>query len=234
LIAHNILIRPPQSHLKTSNPKTLFINSAQLLFLERICLGILEFSCCFPAPPFFPSFSAQSGQFSESLSSDNPTGAICSKQSKTQLIEFGRFAEMNAARKGGKPATFDFLRFTYYCGQTKNGAFKVKRMTSKKKYRVKLQAVKAWLRTERNREKTGLLLGHGKRLLEGHLEYYAITDNGIMCNLFRYQVAQLLFKWLNRRSQRRSYMWERFNDALAWIGWSSVRIKHPLGEVEPE
>lgn len=148
--------------------------------------------------------------------------------SKTQLIEFGRFAEMNAARKGGKPATFDFLGFTHYCGQTRNGAFKVKRMTSKKKYRAKLKAVKDWLRTERNRMKTGELLGRGKRLLEGHLEYYAITDNGQMCNEFRRQVGRQLFKWLNRRSQRRSYTWERFNDALAWIGWPSVRIKHPL------
>jgi hypothetical protein len=148
--------------------------------------------------------------------------------SKTQLIEFGRFAEMNAARKGGKPATFDFLGFTHYCGQTRHGAFKVKRMTSKKKYRAKLQAVKEWLRTERNRVKTGELLGRGKRLLEGHLEYYAITDNGKMCNEFRRQVGRQLFKWLNRRSQRRSYTWERFNDALAWISWPSVRIKHPL------
>ena len=148
--------------------------------------------------------------------------------SKTQLIEFGRFAEMNAARKGGRPATFDFLGFTHYCGQTRNGAFKVKRMTSKKKYRAKLQAVKEWLRTERNRVKTGELLRRGKQLLAGHLEYYAITDNGPMCNEFRRQVGRQLFKWLNRRSQRRSYTWERFNGALAWIGWPSVRIKHPL------
>jgi group II intron reverse transcriptase/maturase len=148
--------------------------------------------------------------------------------SKTQLIEFGRFAEMNAARRGGKPATFDFLGFTHYCGKTRNGAFKVKRMTSKKKYRAKLQAVKEWLRTERNRVKTGELLSRGKQLLAGYLEYYAITDNGPMCNEFRRQVGRQLFKWLNRRSQRRSYTWERFNDALAWIGWPSVRIKHPL------
>lgn len=147
---------------------------------------------------------------------------------KTQLIEFGRFAEMNAARKGGKPETFDFLGFTHYCGQTRNGAFKVKRKTSKKKYRAKLQAVKEWLRTERNRLKTGELLVRGKRLLDGHLEYYAITDNGPMCNLFRRQVGRLLFKWLNRRSQRRSYTWGRFNDALSWIGWPSVRIRHQL------
>jgi RNA-directed DNA polymerase len=148
--------------------------------------------------------------------------------SKTQLIEFGRFAERDAACKGRKPETFDFLGFTHYCGQTRYGAFKVKRMTSKKKFRAKLQAVKAWLREERNRLKTGELLQRGKQMLAGHLQYYAITDNGKLCEEYRRQVARQLFKWLNRRSQRRSYTWERFNDALAWVRWPSVRIKHKL------
>ena len=148
--------------------------------------------------------------------------------SKTQLIEFGRFAEKNADGRGGKPGTFDFLGFTHYCGQTRNGAFKVKRMTSKKKFRAKLSEVKAWLKQERNHVKTGELLQRGKQILEGHLNYYAITDNGRMCDEYRRQVSRLLFKWLNRRSQRRSYTWERFKGALAWVRWPSVRIQHKL------
>jgi group II intron reverse transcriptase/maturase len=148
--------------------------------------------------------------------------------SKTQLIEFGRFAAGNAAGRGRKPEMFDFLGFTHYCGQTRYGTFKVKRMTSKKKFRAKLKAVKAWLQEERNRLKTGELLERGKQIVEGHLNYYAITDNGKMCEEFRCQVTRRLYKWLNRRSQRRSYTWERFNDALAWVRWPSVRIKHKL------
>jgi hypothetical protein len=148
--------------------------------------------------------------------------------SKTQLIEFGRFAAGNAARKGKKPETFNFLGFTHYCGTTRNGSFKVKRSTSGKKFRAKLQEVKEWLQQQRNREKTGVLLGRAKEILAGHLNYYAITDNSRMCNEFRCQFSRLLFKWLNRRSQRRSYTWERFNDALAWVGWPSVRILHSL------
>jgi RNA-directed DNA polymerase len=148
--------------------------------------------------------------------------------SKTQLIEFGRFAGENAARKGKKPETFDFLGFTHYCGKTRYGAFKVKRMTSKKKLRAKLKAVKCWLQEERNRLKTGELLKRSKRIVEGHLNYYAITDNGKMCEQFRFQVMLLLYKWLNRRSQRRSYTLERFKDALTWAQWPSVRIKHKL------
>lgn len=150
------------------------------------------------------------------------------EQSKTQLIRFGRFAEEDAARRGGKPGTFDFLGFTHYCGKTRYGAFKVKRMTSKKKFRAKLKAIKCWLQDERNRLKTGELLMRSKRIVIGHLNYYAITDNRKRCEAFRYQVMLLLYKWLNRRSQRRSYTWERFVDALTWTQWPTVRIKHQL------
>jgi len=148
--------------------------------------------------------------------------------SKTQLIEFGRFAAEHAARKGRKPDTFDFLGFTHYCGTTRNGSFKVKRKTSGKKFRAKLHEIKAWLKKERNSVKTGVLLNRAKEILAGHLNYYAITDNGRRCAEFRWQFTRMLFNWLNRRSQRRSYTWERFNDALAWLGWPTVRIVHPL------
>jgi group II intron reverse transcriptase/maturase len=144
--------------------------------------------------------------------------------SKTKLIEFGRFAEASAARRGKKPETFDFLGFTHYCGQTRYGVFKVKRMSSRKKIRAKLKEVKAWLRQERNRLKTGELLQRAKQILAGHLAYYAITDNSAKCSEFRHWFTRVLYKWLNRRSQRRSYTWERFTDALAWVGWPEVRI----------
>ena len=59
---------------------------------------------------------------------------------KTRLIEFGRFAAENRARRGDrKPETFDFLGFTHICAKTRNGRFKLKRITSKKKMRAKLR-----------------------------------------------------------------------------------------------
>jgi len=148
--------------------------------------------------------------------------------SKTKLLAFGRFAEENARRYGRKPETFDFLGFTHYCGHTKNGHFKVKRKTSAKKYRQKLKEVKEWLRQERSRMKKGALLQRAKLKLVGHLNYYAITDNWQMCSNFRTQFTRLMYKWLNRQSQKRSYDWEQLNDALAWVGWPSAQIKHHL------
>ena len=65
-------------------------------------------------------------------------------EEKTRLIEFGRFATENRKRKGlGKPETFDFLGFTHYCSKSKkNGRFRVKRKTAKKKQKQKIKEFK--------------------------------------------------------------------------------------------
>jgi RNA-directed DNA polymerase len=42
---------------------------------------------------------------------------------KTRLIEFGHFAQEDRRRRGqGKPETFNFLGFTYICGQSRQGS----------------------------------------------------------------------------------------------------------------
>jgi group II intron reverse transcriptase/maturase len=150
------------------------------------------------------------------------------EDSKTKLVEFGRFAEENARKRGKKPESFDFLGFTHYCGKTRHGAFKVKRKTSSKKFRAKLEEFTEWIRKKRMKLGTGELLKRAKARLQGHLQYYAITDNSPMCEDYRYQLTRLLFKWLNRRSQRKSYNWKRFLSALGWVRWPSVRILHRL------
>ncbi len=68
-------------------------------------------------------------------------------QDKTKLIRFGRFAARDSQRAGeGAPNTFDFLGFTHYCGKSRSGNFKLKRKTSKKKFRQKVAAMKEWFR----------------------------------------------------------------------------------------
>jgi len=67
-------------------------------------------------------------------------------EEKTKSIEFGRFAEKRRNNQGdGKPKTFDFIGFTHYCSKSKNGKFRVKRKTSRKKFKVKLKSFAKWL-----------------------------------------------------------------------------------------
>src|SRR5262250_2121540 len=62
---------------------------------------------------------------------------------KTRLIEFGRFAAAQRARRGlGKPETFNFLGFTFICGRSRHGRFALKRKSRGDRMRVKLQEIK--------------------------------------------------------------------------------------------
>ena len=53
-----------------------------------------------------------------------------------------------------------------------------------------------------------------RRKLAGYFRYYGATGNFRMLSLFLHEVKGLLFKWLNRRSERKSYTWEEFGSLL--------------------
>lgn len=130
---------------------------------------------------------------------------------KTRMLEFGPGAAARAAARGEKLGTFDFLGFTHYCDTTRNGKrYRVKRKTSAKKFRAKLAALKAWLQRVRHRD-TRWIWEQVAVKLRGHYAYYGVTDNFEAIRRFKREVEKLLFKWLNRRGNRRSLTWEQFN-----------------------
>lgn len=147
---------------------------------------------------------------------------------KTRRLEFGAYAAENAKRKGEKRPTFTFLGFTHYCGSTRHGHFKVKRCTSMKKLRAKLHDYTEWIAKIRSHLTTRELMLSAKRRIQGHLNYYAITDNSKMCVLYHFWFTRITYKWLNRRSQKKSYNWNEFNQMLEKIKWPKVRIKVDL------
>ena len=63
------------------------------------------------------------------------------EEEKSRLIEFGRYAKERCRKAGTKPGTFTFLGFTHYCSKSRNGRFRVKRKTSKKKFAKKCREV---------------------------------------------------------------------------------------------
>jgi RNA-directed DNA polymerase len=148
---------------------------------------------------------------------------------KTRLIEFGRFAaERRKARGLGKPETFRFLGFTHACGKTRNGRFKLKRITDSKRMRAKLHALKG--KIERGRHlpipEQGRWLAS---VLRGHYNYYAVPDNGEALHAFRRQVVRHWSGALRRRSQRTTVTWERMSRLeTRWL--PQPRILHPWPE----
>ncbi|MDQ1286220.1 MAG: RNA-directed polymerase [Thermodesulfobacteriota bacterium] len=149
-------------------------------------------------------------------------------EEKTRCMEFGRFARAEAQKRGQKPEEFTFLGFTHYCGKTRKRNFKVKRRTSRKKFALSLRGFTDWVRKSRAVLRKGEMLRRAKARIEGHLNYYAITDNSKLCSTYRYHATKIMFKWLNRKSQRRSYTWKGFMQALKWVGWPRLNVRKDL------
>ncbi len=147
---------------------------------------------------------------------------------KTRCIEFGRFARRDAQKRGQKPEEFTFLGFTHYCGKTKNGEFKVKRRTSRKALARSLREFTEWARKSRAVLRKGEMLRSAKIRIVGHMNYYAITDNSKKCSAFLFYTTRILFRWLNRKSQRRSYTWRGYLQALKGVGWPRANIRKDL------
>lgn len=165
-----------------------------------------DFVACFQhkweAERFYEQLKRRMGYFGLELQED-----------KSRLIKFGRFAQQDASEKGRKAATFDFLGFTHYCSANKSGKFRVKRKTSRKKFKKKCKEMWEYIRTNRHIP-TDMLIRKLYEVLIGYDHYYGITDNYVSLQKFHFNIKKFLFYWLNRRSQRKSYTWEGFRDFM--------------------
>jgi group II intron reverse transcriptase/maturase len=180
-----------------------------------------DFVACF-------QYQDDAEQFRRSLQARLEGFCLTLAEEKTRCLPFGRYARANAARRGEKPGQFDFLGFTFYCGRTRDGAFKVKRRTSRKKLRASLSRFTEWVRKARTHVRKGELIGRAKARITGHLNYYAITDNTPECGRYVYHATQILFKWINRKSQRRAYTWDGFNAVLRHVDWPRPTVRVSL------
>ena len=135
-------------------------------------------------------------------------------EEKCRLIEFGRFAEQNRnERNERKPETFDFLGFTHICSKTKNGKFIVRRKTCRKKFNKKCREMHKKI-GEMRTWKTRDIISKLNEILVGYYHYYGVYGNYPAVISFRYNVLKMLFYWLNRRSQKKSYTWSGFWDMV--------------------
>lgn len=136
------------------------------------------------------------------------------EESKTRLIEFGRFAAESRRKRGeGKPETFTFLGFTHYCSVSAKGRFRVKRKTSKKKFAKKCRELNNTIRDMRTRRLSDIFKKINQ-VLVGYYHYYGITDNYRCTARMKDKIECMLWYWLNRRSQKKSYTWEGFHEVL--------------------
>lgn len=152
--------------------------------------------------------------------------ALKVEPSKTALLRFGSHVLGRKASETQGPRTFSFLGFTHYVGRSRSGRFVVGRRTDAKRVRRKLTHLSERLR--RLRVQGGqAMVAYARRHLRGHIQYYGVSGNSRGVAGYVYFATGLLFKWLNRRSQRRSMTWKRFGAVIRPL-LPAARIVHDL------
>jgi hypothetical protein len=125
---------------------------------------------------------------------------------KTRVIPFTR-------QQVPGHTSFDFRGFEFRWGRDRTGKPHLKRRTSRKKLRDSLKRVTDWCK-ERCRRRLKDLFRELNAKLRGYYHYSGVHGNSASLHEFFTCAIRIWFKWLNRRSQRRSYTWTGFRDLL--------------------
>jgi RNA-directed DNA polymerase len=140
-------------------------------------------------------------------------------EEKSALVKFNRW-------EGESSGKFTFLGFDFYWGKSRHNPkyWRVRRTTNAKKFRGGLAAMKEWIKKSRSLPLPEIVATL-KRKLQGYWNYYGVIGNSERLWDYAWYVKRLILKWLNRRSQRRSYTWKTFEEAWERWGIPSPEIK---------
>ena len=143
---------------------------------------------------------------------------------KTKVVAFNKQTFITGITQG----TFDFLGFTFYLGRSRRGNITVKLKTSRKRLRSKLVKVKEWMKANRHGLKLKPLWLRFTRKLAGHVRYFGVSFNSRAVSQFLRGAIRIFFKWINRRSQKRSFTWDKFSKFIKLYPPPRVRVYNPL------
>ena len=139
-------------------------------------------------------------------------------EEKTNLLEFSRSDRKNSG-------ILEFLGFEFRWGLNRWRKPVLKRRTARKRYRASLARFQDWVgaNCRLHKEKFFAVLN---AKLRGYYNYYGLRGNSDSLGDFHYQMMRILFRYLNRRSQRRSYNWKGFAELIKVFKLQRPRICH--------
>jgi RNA-directed DNA polymerase len=140
---------------------------------------------------------------------------------KTKTLRFGR----NGGPHNGR---FDFLGFEFYWEPDRKGRPQVKRRTATKKHLAAMQRMREWIKKHRAQPQRKLLRTLGTKL-RGTWNYYGLIGNYRRMQLLYQETCRTLYKWLNRRSQRKSLTWPEVDRLLVRFQVPPPRILEKKG-----
>jgi RNA-directed DNA polymerase len=141
---------------------------------------------------------------------------------KTRVLPFTR-------PQGSGPTSFDVLGCEFRWGRDRAGKPHLKRRTSRQKRRDSLKRGTDWCK-EMCRHRPKDLFRELNAKLRGYYHYSGVNGNSASLHEFFTCAMRILFTWLNRRSQRRSYTWTGFRDLLHHF---RVERPHLVGRPPP-
>lgn len=183
--------------------------------VRRHCKG--EVYLCRYADDFVCAFEYQSDaqRFHEVLPKRLAKFGLEVAAEKTNIIRFDRKSK----------SSFEFLGFEFYWGRGRWGNIVLKRRTSRRKYRAALANLTAWCQDHCRLPKP-VLFAKLNRKLRGYWNYFGIRGNYESLSDYFHHAKTTLLKWLNRRSQKRSYTWIGFRALLNDFPLAKPRICH--------
>ena len=139
--------------------------------------------------------------------------------SKTKLVEFGRYAQRYAEKRGRKrPETIYFLGFTLYCTLNQKGNFRVGLRTEKSRLRRAFMHLQDQMRRRRHLP-IGEQANHLNQMLRGHYAYYGIAGNFRALQRVHRAVERYWRKMLSSRS---------WKGVIAWVQFQRIKEHFPL------
>jgi group II intron reverse transcriptase/maturase len=144
---------------------------------------------------------------------------------KTKTLRFGR----NGGPYNGR---FDFLGFEFYWEPDRKGQPRVKRRTATKKWLAGKQRIRDWIQEHRH-DRLSRTMKTLRSKLQGTWNYYGLIGNYRRMKLTYEETRRTLYKWLNRRSQRRSMSWRAVDRLMERFQIPRPRIVEKIGQKMP-
>ena len=115
---------------------------------------------------------------------------------------------------GDAQGQLPFVGFCLYWGKNAKNQKMLKVKTAPKKLAKCIEAFSEWIKEIRYRKRLDDIWELAAAKLRGHYQYYGVSFNRPKLNHYYFAATQALHKWLNRRSQKKSFTWERFERRL--------------------
>jgi len=149
-------------------------------------------------------------------------------EDKTKVLKFGRKVWQLSQKRKEKVESFNFLGFTHYCTKSRRGKFIMGHKTSKENLSRKLKETKEWLKKVRNQFALKDWWPTLKAKLTGHYNYFGISGNYRCLMQFYKSIFWMTYKWINRRSQKKSMTYEQYVNYLQFNPLPTPRICYAL------